>query len=244
MMMKLKVFLLVLLLVLVNACDKSQNKASQSLMLKFGDKEPEVDPYQTRLIITPDYMRFDDGEGTTDYLLFDRRKKTIYSVVQSSKSITVITSEPADVKPPFDLKLSHKTLDDMQDAPTMNGVKPQHHVYLSGEQVCFEVLSVPGFLPAYTEAMMEFNTILANDAALTMNNMPADLHNGCNLGKNIFAPNRHLQAGFPIQLWGPDGSQSVLLDFKEDYVADKTLFEIPSSYDRLNIWEIRAKLAK
>ena len=243
-MMKLKIFMMLLLLVLINACDKSANKGSANLLLKFGDREPDVDPYQTRLIITPDYMRFDDGEGGTDYLLFDRRQKTIYSVVQSSKSITVITSEPGDVKPPFDLKLSNKTVDDIKDAPTMEGIKPQHRVYLSGEQVCFDVLSVPGFLPAYNEAMMEFNTVLANDAALTLNNMPADMHNGCSLGKDIFAPNRHLQAGFPIQLWSPDGFQSVLLDFKKDYVADKTLFELPSSYSRLNIREIRASLGK
>lgn len=242
--MKYKYILLLLGMVLVTACDRPGGKGSENLLLMFGDKEAEVDPYQTRLIITPDYMRFDDGEGATDYLLFDRKQKTIYSVVQSTKSITVITSEPTEVKPPFDLRLSSKAIDDMQDAPTMEGVKPQHHVYLSGEEVCYEVLSVPGFLPAYNEAMMEFNTVLANDAAVTLSNLPADLHNGCSLAKDIFAPNRHFAVGFPIQRWAPDGSQSVLLDFKRDYQADKTLFDIPSSYNRLNIQEIRTGLAK
>lgn len=242
--MKLNVVLMILGAVLLTACDKTADEGSQNLMLMFGDQEPEVDPYQTRLIITPDFMRFDDGEGATDFLLFDRSKKAIYSVVQSNKSVTVITSDPREVKSPIELKLSNKTIDDMKDAPSMEGVKPVHHVYLSGEQVCFEVLSVPGFLPAYNRAMMEFNSVLANDAKLTLNSMPADMHNGCSLAKSVFAPNRHLQKGFPIQLWGPDGTQSVLLDFKRDYEADKTLFEIPASYSQLNIQELRQNLAK
>ena len=241
--MKFK-YLLIIFGVALAACDQKANKASQSLLLTFGDREEGVDPYQTRVIITPEYMRFDDGEGATDFLLFDRSKKMIYSVVQSNKSITIISAQESSVNPPIDLKLNKKKIDDMHDAPSMEGVKPEHHVYLSGEQVCFEVLSVPGFLPAYVEAMQEFNTVLANDSAFTLNNLPADMHNGCSLAKSIFAPNRHLQAGFPIQMWGPDGTQSVLLDFKRNYQVDKTLFEIPSSYSRLNIQEIRAKLAK
>ena len=242
--MKLKAVLIMFGLALLAACDKPASKGSENLLLVFGDQEPEVEPYKTRLIITPDFMRFDDGEGATDYLLYDRNKKAIYSIVQSNKTVTIITSAPSDVKSPIELKLSSRKIDDMQDAPAMEGTRPQHHVYLSGEQVCFEVLSVPGFLPAYNRAMMEFNEVLANDAKFTLNNMPADMHNGCSLAKTVFAPNRHLKVGFPIQLWGPDGTQSVLLDFKRDYQADKTLFEVPASYSHMNIQELRTQLAR
>lgn len=241
--MKLIQLVLVCLLVLPAACDKPASKGSQNLLLVFGDQEEGEEPYKTRILVTPDKMRFDDGEGAGDYLIFDRRQKTIYSVVQESKSVTVISARPVDVKPPFDLKLSSKTIDDMQDAPAMGGVKPRHHVYLSGEQVCFEVLAVPGFLPAFVEAMQEFNTVLANDSAVTLNNLPADMQNGCSLAQSIFAPNRHFEAGFPLQQWSPDGSHSVLLDFKKDPPADKLLFELPAGYSRLNIQEIRASLA-
>lgn len=241
--MKLMPLLTVFLLTLPAACDRSANTAAENLLLVFGDQEQGVEPYKTRILVTPDYMRFDDGEGATDYLLFDRKEKAIYSVVQESKSITVITAEPMSVKPPFDLKLNHRMVDDMQDAPTMMGIKPQHHVYLSGEDVCFEVVSAPGFLSAYVEAMKEFNTVLANDSALTVNNLPADMQNGCDLAKGVFAPNRHFQGGFPLQLWGPDGTRSQLLDFKQGHQPDKTLFEIPAGYNRVNIQEIRANLS-
>lgn len=242
--MRYRFVVLILMMVFVAACDKSATNDSQTLKLIFGDREPEVDPYQTRVIITPEYMRFDDGEGAADYVVFNRKEKAIYSVVQSSKSVTLIKSEATDVKPPFDLKLNQKVIDDMQDAPMMEGKKPVHHVYMSGEQICFEVVSVPGFLTAYVAAMKEFNQILADDGKLTLNSMPADIHNGCSLGKSIFAPNRHLEKGFPLQLWGPDGTQSVLLDFEKDYQPDKTLFEIPTSYSTLNIQDIRSSLAK
>ncbi|MDH5446543.1 MAG: hypothetical protein OEY52_13405 [Gammaproteobacteria bacterium] len=242
--MQYKFVILMMFIAAMAACDRSASKLSEPLMLVFGDKEEEVEPYQTRIIITPEFMRFDDGEGATDFVLLNRIEKKIYSVVQSNKTVTIIQSEDQDVKSPFDLKLSSKKIDDMQDAPSMEGIKPQHHVYMSGDQICFEVVTVPGFLPEYVQAMSEFNQILANDGKLTLNNMPADMQNGCSLAKTVFEPNRHLKDGFPVQLWGPDGTQSVLLDFKRNFEADKTLFEIPSSYESLNIMDIRAKFAK
>lgn len=241
--MKLKAVLIIITIAFVSACDKSGNKNSQNLLLVFGEKEPEVEPYKTRMIITPEFMRFDDGEGSTDYLLFDRTKKTIYNVVQSSKTITIITHTTNDTKSPIELKLSSKQIDDMDDAPTMEGIKPQHHVYLSNGQVCYEVLAVPGFLPAYNKAMMEFNDVLAHDAKTTLNTIPADMFNGCSLSKDIFAISRHLEAGFPIQRWGPDGTHSMLLEFKRGYKADKTLFEMPASYTQFNIQDLRAQLS-
>ncbi len=241
--MKLLHLVLVCLFVLLSACDRPASKGSQNLLLVFGDQEEGEESFKTRILVTADYMRFDDGEDAGDFLVFDRKHKTIYNVVQENKTITVITSQPTEVKPPFELKLSNKKIDDMQDAPSMDGVKPTHYVYLSGEQICFEVLSVPGFLPAYVEAMQEFNIVLANDSALTLNNLPADMQKGCSLAQSIFAPNRHFTVGFPIQQWSPDGSHSVLLDFKKDYQADKLLFEIPTSYRRLTIQEIRTGLA-
>ncbi len=232
------------LAVLLAACDRQSKPVSQNLLLTFIDQEEGVDPYQTRILLTPAYMRFDDGEGAVDYLLFDRKQKALYSVVQESQSITVIAAPPLDVKPPVELNLSHKRIDDLQDAPTMQGVKPQHYVYMSGEQICFEVVSVADFLPAFVEAMKEFNTILANDSASMMNNVPAEVQNACSLAKSTFAPNRHFQAGFPLQQWSPDGKRSALLDFKENPPIDESLFELPAEYHRLNIQEIRASLSQ
>lgn len=241
--MKLIHLVLVSLLAVLAACDKSATKGSQNLLLIFGDQEQDVEPFKTRILLTPDYLRFDDGESAVDYLVFDRKQKTIYSIVQESQSVTVVSAKPLDVKPSIELNLSHKLIDDMHDAPTMEGVKPQHHVYLAGDKICFEVVSVPGFLPAFVEAMQEFNTVLANDSAAILSSMPADMHDACSLAKSIFAPNRYFQAGFPLQRWSSDGSRQVLLDFKRDHKADSTLFDIPSSYKQLNIQEIRASLS-
>ena len=240
--MKLIYFVFLSVLVMLTACDRPASPGAQNLLLMFSDQEAEVEAYQTRIIITPEFMRFDDGEGAADFLLFDRKQKTIYSVVQESKSVTVIADQPVDIKPPFDLKLSHKKIDDLKDAPAMEGIKPQHHVYMSGEKVCFEVIAVAGFLPAYVQAMQEFKQILANDAAGLLSAMPADLQNACDLASDIFAPNRYFQSGFPLRKWGPDGEESLLIDYKRDYEPDKALFLIPDGYTRLSIQDIRAGL--
>ena len=241
--MKLTHLIVVALLIALVGCDQQTNQQAGNLLLVFGDEESGVDPYQTRVLVTPEFMRFDDGEGSVDFLVFDRKQKTIYNVIKANQSVTVMSAKPVEVTSPIELKLAHKQMDDMQNAPSMQGIKPQHHAYMSGEKVCFEVVSVPGFLPEFVAVMKEFNTVLANNSAATLTTIPADMHEGCDLAESIFAPNRHFEAGFPLQKWDSTGKRQVLLDFKTDYQVDQSLFAIPSGYKRMNMEEIRASLS-
>lgn len=237
--MKFKV-VVVLLLLLGNmaACDRKS--VSQNLYVVFAEQEEGTDPSQSRALITTDFLRLDDGVGAGDFILFDRKKRVIYSVSHESRQIITIGISTLDVKSPIELKLGEMKLDDMQDFPTLEGKKTQHYSFKSGDEVCFETLSVQGFLPAYVTAMEAFNNILAKDSMVTLNNMPADMQNGCDLAKHTYAPNRHLKQGFPIRLWREGAYSTTLLDYKKDYQADKLLFELPTGYRQINITELRS----
>jgi len=238
--MKLNIVIgtLIFLILNLSACDRKP-ASSQYLHVVFGEHETGTELYQTRVIVTPEFMRFDDGQGATDFVLFDRQKKVIYSITPETKQIMMIEDTATTIPPEPGLKLSNVKIDDMEDAPTLNGKKPGHYKFKAGEETCFETLSIAGFLPAYVEALQEFNRILAKDSMATLVSMPADLHNNCDLAKNTFAPSRHLQRGFPVRFWDANGFSSTLLNFEEDYAADKLLFELPADYVKLSVTQMR-----
>lgn len=235
--MKFNVVVLIMVLAGLVGCDRKS--ASQNLYLLFADSGEDSETIQTRIIVTKDYLRFDDGSGEANFILFDRKQQIIYSVARDTKQIIAISKNEINVKSPVDLKLAEVKMDDMQDAPAIEGIKPQHYQFKSGDKVCYETLSVPNLLPAYVKAMQEYNAVLAKDSMVTLNNMPGDLHETCELAKHTYAPNRHFKHGMPVWIWQEGGDRTELVDYKKDYQADKLLFEIPKGYQQFSINELR-----
>jgi hypothetical protein len=88
-------------------------------------------------------------------------------------------------------------------------------------------------------ATREYRQALAGDSAATFHAIPADLHDPCTIAMNTFAPNHHLNHGIPIQEWSAAGYSRSLLDFDADYLAAKTLFEVPLEYPQISIEQLR-----
>ncbi|MDH5408689.1 MAG: hypothetical protein OEY00_08775, partial [Gammaproteobacteria bacterium] len=165
--MKLHHFFFISITVFLTACDQKP-KVSENLQIIFGEKEQETEQYQTRVIVTPEFMRFDDGEGAHDFVLFDRKNKIIYSVTTETKQIMMVEDSKTDIPPQPGLKLNKDIIKDTDDYPTLAGKKPVHYKFKSGDEACFETLSIKGFLPAYVAALKEFNALLAKDSMATL----------------------------------------------------------------------------
>ena len=220
-----KLIPVVLLLVLVSAC--AQKPDNQ--LLVFQDTEEGIPAYQTRVIVTPAHIRFDDGENSTSYTLYDRASH-IASIVDTEQQ-TILEMHPKSVKidPPFAMNYSFKDLGDIKDAPKIMGKSPKHYQEYTNDKLCFDVITIDGLMPHAVQALTEFKQLLASDSAVTFNNMPADLQDPCSIAMNTFAPTRYLQHGFPIHEWHT-GYSRTLVDYKEHYLPDPKLFEMPSGY--------------
>lgn len=205
----------------------------------FTEQEAGTEPYQTRLIVTKDFMRFDDGEGSVDFVLFDRKKNIIYSTNSDDKSVMSIAEKHNEVKPPFELKHSVKNLGLLKDAPKIQGKTPVHYQFITNDEICYEVVAVKGLLPGVVEAMKAFHKILESDSKMTFHTIPADMHDACDMSMSTFAAARHLEYGFPIQEWTPDGTGRALIDFDDKFEADKKLFELPENYRQFSVQDFR-----
>lgn len=231
-----KITLFIFIAVLVSACqDKVTTKPAMAL---FVEQELDIEPYKTRIIVTADYMRLDDGKDESDFALLNRKTGTIYSVNSDNNTIMSVAAGKVDIKPPMQLSISNDKVTTTENIPSIAGKTPEHYAFSVNGKVCYEVMVVKGMLPDMVKAMQEFANILAGDSAITFNNIPADVRNACDMAGNTFAPSRHLQFGFPVQEW-KKGYSRTLMEFNDDFKVDPKLFEFPKDYFHFAVQDYR-----
>lgn len=207
----------------------------------FVEQEEGIQPYQTRMMANARFLRIDDGEGAPDYVLFDRKQRTIYSVTAATRSILIVENREMDAVPPFELDLKETRVEASKDLPEVAGRSPRHYRLDANGEECSHVVAVDGLLPDGLAAMREFGQVLAGESAATFAAIPADLHDACEMAAHTFAPDRHLQFGFPIQEWDDGGYSRYLLDYDAEFVpAEEDLFSLPEDYVRATIEDVRA----
>ncbi|MDZ7804240.1 hypothetical protein [Thiohalophilus sp.] len=228
-------------LTLLGGCNNSESDPDKqtSVKIDFVEHEKYVKPYPTRLIVTNQFMRFDDGEGSTSFILFNRKTDTIYSVNDDDRTVMSLKRQDIELEPPMELKLEERNLGTLDDAPEIQGMTPVHYQFFANDEVCYDVVAVKGLMPDVVDAMQAFKAILANDSKVTFNNIPADLHDACDMSMSTFASGRHLEHGFPIQEWSVDGDGRTLVNYDENYDPDPALFELPEDYRHFSVQDMR-----
>ena len=231
-----KILLFLFVAVLVSACQEPAiTKPSMAL---FAEQETDVDPYKTRIIVNNDFMRMDEGEDSNDFVLLDRKARIIYSVNPDNNTVMSITSSKVDIESPMQLSISNDIVKSNEKIPTIDGKTPEHYAFSVNGKICYEAMLVKGMLPDMVKAMQHFADILAGDSAVTIDVVPADMRNGCDMAGNTFAPSRHLKFGFPVQEW-KQGYARTLLEYKEDYKIDPKLFELPKDFFQFSVKDFR-----
>ena len=99
---------------LASACDKpadlpetaARENTTQVSMLSYEEQEAGTDLYPVRVLVSPGFLRLDDGYAESDFVLLDRHEKTIFSVSHEGHSIMVIENSPNDAALPADISLT------------------------------------------------------------------------------------------------------------------------------------------
>ncbi len=202
--------------------------------LTYEVQEGDRAPYVTRIWVSPDMMREDDGEDGSGYVLFDRRDKTVYSVNLEERSVLVVplaeAGEPA--AGPSDLNL--RQLKGVQ-APGVGGRPPEHWQLRLGEQVCQEGWTVPGLMPESIAAMSEYREALARQHRLTLAYIPEAYRDLCDDAVQVFAPTALLQKGLPLRTWDAKGVVWKLMEFQRVEADPQTLFERPEGLEVMSM---------
>ncbi len=199
-------------------------------MVLYQVTEPGGEPYSSRLIVSPRFLRMDDGDADSNFVLFDRKRNIIYSVTHSDRTVLEIHAQPVAVESPIPLDRTHTRMPTEEALPAVAGRVPQQHrLSVNGEQ-CYEMVAVEGLLSDVVAALAAFRTVLAGEGARILTEVPADMQDPCDLALNIYAPTWQLQFGLPIQERDMLGKGQLLLDFSTDYPLDAALYSLPKGY--------------
>lgn len=202
----------------------------QAALLVYRVWEQGLDPYVSRILVTPRYVRMDEGEGNSQYTLYDREKAVIYNVDDEEHSILVIDPPESEPALPEGFKLSEKVSAD-EGAPTIAGKPPQRVSLLANGEVCRELVAVQGLMAPALAGMREMQRTLGHVQAATLSVMPMEAQSACELVENVYAPLRRLDHGLPIQD-DEHGRGRALVDFSEVHPVDAKLFVLPADYSR------------
>ncbi len=203
--------------------------AAEGSLLIYQQQEAGVEPYNTRIIVTKDYLRMDDGADEGDYLLYDRKQHRISSVTHDDETVFEIPPRKVKQKPP--MKLQRRSSEIKMDKPPMIGKeKPHHHQLLVNDKACYNVIAVKGLLPDVRQVLIDFRTTLSGEHAKLLPRLPADQQEPCDLVRNIFYPGWQLEFGLPIQEWDEQGRGQILVDYKATIPLDDKLFTLPQGY--------------
>ncbi len=201
-------------------------------MVLYQVLEPGFEPYSSRLIVTPRYLRMDDGDAASSFVLFDRKRNIIHSVTHNDRTVLEIPLQAVTVESPVPLRMEHKVVTTDEPLPAIAGKTPrQFHLAVNGEQ-CYDMVAVEGLLDDVVAALRAFRTVLAGENARILTDVPADMQDPCDLALNTYAPDWPLRFGLPIQESDPQGKGQLLLDYSTDYPADAALFTLPKGYQR------------
>jgi len=208
--------------------------ADKGFFLWLDEKLPDSESHRVRMMVNNRYLRMDDGQANSDYVLFDRAEGVIYSVVHGDHSIQVMggsknTLTPLPAAPRWDETAEPSHVLMRSDTP--NAVTAQHYTYSLNGAECYHVVTVEGLLPEVLAAWRAYKKTLAGALAQTYD--PAiDGADGCRSAAEILASQELIEHGFPLREWSTYGYSRFVQDYRWDVKLEPKLFELPADYHR------------
>ena len=227
----MKKLILVSLVMFITACGDNEPVTR----IVFAEMDSSTQPYMSRAIITPEFLRMDYNKDDDDFILFERKTGIIYSIVHGEKNIVVVNPQEVTVKSPVELKIEVVKGAVEKDTPTVDGKSPEYFQYKVNGETCFETISVPNLLPFATKVHKQYLKTLAGEHGRILNAIPADQHNACDLAANIYHYEMKFENGFPINEWHGEysnGYRRQVVDFEENFEVNPELMKLPEGYNR------------
>ncbi len=203
-------------------------------VLEYRVQESGSEPYTSRFLITPRWLRLDQGEGTDGYLLFDRDTGIIHDVSDEDKTVLKIDA-PGGRRggQPTGFRLNVTPVAE-PGGPSIRGIKPRHYRLRVNGKDCQEIVVLPDVMPKAVGAWREFSSRLADQQWATLPGMPAGSQSECDLVTHVYAPNRGLSLGLPVY-WHTPGKDRALQNYASDRHVDAALFTLPKGYRRISL---------
>jgi len=207
----------------------SKKKPENAGTVLYMEESSETDGVtNVRMIITQNFLRVDEGRGSEDYILYNRKSKTIYNVVAEDSSIMMMNRESPEefIAEPLIWQIEKDDSNAlMRSDANKNGAT--HHKLKLNKRDCYNVVALNSFLGDEAKALSEYYSVLANELRYTFK--PSQ-ETQCFDAINIIEPHKRFSFGFPYREWGSYGYQRFLKNYQQRVIFPEKLFEVPKNY--------------
>ncbi|WP_078120662.1 hypothetical protein [Thiosocius teredinicola] len=208
--------------------------AEQASLLVYQVWEKGSEPYISRVLVTPDYVRLDEGSGANGYTLFDRQQEILYNVSVDDQAILVMnpTADVPDKQPGLILQEEIKA---DEKAPAVAGQQPNNVRLLANGEECGHLVVIEGVMQDAIDGLSELKGVLARIQAATLQAMPLEMRTPCDMATNVYESDWTLRFGLPLHERSEGRSQS-LVDFSDSFEVDAQTFELPANFSRRSMF--------
>lgn len=226
----------VLCLTLMSACATTDESLvapvedNLGVALLYVENEPGADPGNVIIFVNKDIVRIDDQQFPNDFVLFDRKTRTINNVVGADKSIYVFSPNEVKDAPPIPIAYTHEKQESAAIPRGGDTSKGFHYRFFANGALCYNVVVAEDFLPEVVEALKEFRLALAGEHIRSVGRLPPEQVDACDLALNVYHPTRHLDFGFPVREWNPNGYSKFLKDIKRGVAMEPAYTHLPEGY--------------
>jgi hypothetical protein len=220
----------------LTACSPVQD----ATIVYFDEQEGSNEPYRTRMIVTPAYIRFDDDDDNGDFVLYDRKQRVIYSTNSMDKRTLVIRWKDSQLAMPENISNRDEKL--KETVPSVGGRVVSHYRLHTNDSLCYDLYAAEGLLPDAVAAMSEFAQTLSVEHAAFLQAAPQPGASPCDRVNNVYKPARYLKFGFPIHARDYLGRARLLADYKTGQKVSAELFVLPKDYQQFTTEEIRGNM--
>jgi len=199
--------------------------------LLYDEQEKGTDIYTTRMLVSDRYLRIDDLEDDSGYIVYDNKIRTIYSVSHFDKAILVM-GPYAYKKPDLSgqVKTSYKRL---KNSPEIAGHKVHSHsvttLVENNNETCTEIHLAENLLPEVTGIFRQYQRIVAGQQVMNLDSTPEEYRTACFLADQVYNDGAYYEKGLPIQELHSNGKKKLLKDYKKKKISTK-MFDLPDNY--------------
>lgn len=165
--------------------------AADMLVLYYRDQDPGAPSYLSRILITPQFLRVDDGADESDFVLLKRKTGEVTNVLHSMKTNMRIRNKtlPVAARPVWH---AEERVEEVRSGTNRVTV-------LANGKVCSQTVAAEKLLPDAAKALAEYKAALAWTQYQTYQNTETDMRQDCDLVHHVWDTGLALSHGLPIE---------------------------------------------